>query len=64
MSVNFDKEHDDYKLDTPQWDKVECDHCEELFEEDDVNEVWYRDADRDKRCLWLCEKCEEKQPWV
>jgi len=57
-------EYDQWKLNNPYTDKSECEHCENAFDDDDINEVSYRDADRSLITTWICIRCEEKQFWI
>jgi hypothetical protein len=56
--------YDNWKLDNGFKDddyyKSTCEKCEELFEDDDLNEVTWRDADGDRKTMFLCEGCEHK----
>lgn len=56
--------YDEWKLDNGEQDEACCEHCQEVFSVDNINEVTFIDADGDKRILWLCQYCEENQVWI
>jgi len=42
-----------------------CEHCErDVYDEDELTLVAYKDADGDRTELWLCDWCIEGQVWV
>jgi hypothetical protein len=57
---NILNNYDAWKLDTPKYsDKYDCEHCDELFDETELNEVTFRDADFDKQTRFVCECCHD-----
>lgn len=52
--------YDTWKLDNNEPDKYDCEICGDLFDSEDLEEVTYYDADRDKQCHFMCIKCMEE----
>jgi hypothetical protein len=49
---------DSYKLASPDYsDQYECQKCDELFDDEDLHEMTYFDADGDKQTKHLCGGC-------
>ena len=53
--------HDEWKLATPEYtDLVTCERCDDLFEEAQVNEISFRDADGDRQNRFCCGGCTDR----
>lgn len=52
------QQYDNWKLDSPNYsDQYDCERCDELFDESDLQEVTYLDADGDRQTKFICGSC-------
>lgn len=58
--MNYDNWKLDNRYDDSDYYKSECEGCDELFEDERLDEVSYRDADCDLQVKFLCECCKHK----
>jgi len=56
--------YDAWKLDNGEPDYYECEHCEAHCNDDEIEETTFRDADGDKRTMFLCQRCIDNEIWV
>lgn len=57
------RDYDNWKLSTPDYyddDRVECERCNDLVNDETMQEYSWIDADGDRQTKFICENCVAK----